>query len=142
MIGSQPFWERIALLFTPLLGGIAALWAITKFILQPAVKIAQAEERARQYQLTADSYRKRIDALLPQMADLVEKVRAQTKRTDILLLYVADRFAWERRGRVGRPPILPDEFELALYDIVSERARQGEEAAGQGAPFPPEEATE
>src|SRR6202000_2425275 len=116
--------EQVISIITPVLAVIGTLWAAIKYVLQPAYKITQSEERAKQYKLTAEAYKTRIDEMIEHIDKLTVQVKEQTQRSDMLILYIADRLVWERSGRIGKSPILPPEIEASIYDM---RIRQGDD---------------
>lgn len=127
-------------------GAIALVFTGIKFIIQPAYKVASSQERARIAELTSEAYRSQVDDLVRSNGLLVLQINAQShlideqmKRMDMALLYIAQQGDWERRGRTGPRPQIPEELQAALYDIAS-RLRT-EEVPEAKSPFPnaPEE---
>lgn len=128
---------------------VGMVWAGLKVLLQPAFKIAQLTEQAETYkdtaeanQSTIDALKERIDILVQSNEALAQQLHAQAtlvdeliQRSDMALLYIADRMAWERRGRAGAAPLLPDELETALYEVAARRKHKDAEVPDRDRPF-------
>ena len=119
-----------------LIASVVAIWGALRLLprvvnhvkliseLQIALETARTNgEAAKQYRLTADSYRDRIDGLLGQVREAIARADSAADRTDIALVYIVDLLNFIKSGRpIVEAPPLPEELEQDVYEIIRRRA--------------------